>query len=367
MAALNTPPAPFDPVAEDWESYADRFQMYLEGNDLANISEKRKRAVFLTHCGPAVFKMAKALVGAADMKVMEWPDLEKLLRAHYAPQVSCLIKRHEFYRRDQEESENVNDFVASLRDIVGACAFNSLEEAMRDRFVLGLKDKVLQSKLLLKPKITLKEAIEEASSAEATKSSAAAMKKINKASRHPDVEKSTTTHCEQIDSESDCSEVEEGIYRLRMERKKKDLGRKRQDFYCRGCGVGHPCTECKFLDTICLRCKKRGHLARVCKSSRTPPHRRKFPDKDFKPKNFSEKMGRNSEANGKNETHQTVTIGYSSPLRSRKVHVKVLIEGRPCQMEVDSGSYLSMVSWDTIHRLLPNIQKKHFQKQALTL
>ncbi|ETE66563.1 hypothetical protein L345_07655, partial [Ophiophagus hannah] len=62
-----------------------------------------------------------------------------------------------------------------------------------------------------------------------------------------------------------------------------------------------------------------------------------------------------------------MTVGHSNMTNARKVHVQVTIEGQTCRMEVDSGSYLSMVSWATIKRLIPDISQKQLKRQTLML
>ncbi|XP_026562549.1 uncharacterized protein K02A2.6-like [Pseudonaja textilis] len=71
---------------------------------------------------------------------MDWADLEPILRRHYAPTVPILIRRYDFYRRDQREGESTSDFVAQLRNMGGPCEFPELDQAIRDRLVLGLRD-----------------------------------------------------------------------------------------------------------------------------------------------------------------------------------------------------------------------------------
>ncbi|XP_026557986.1 uncharacterized protein LOC113437293 [Pseudonaja textilis] len=62
-----------------------------------------------------------------------------------------------------------------------------------------------------------------------------------------------------------------------------------------------------------------------------------------------------------------VIIGHSNTVDARKMHVEVSIEGQPCGMEVNSGSYLSMVSWCTIKHLVPTIHRCELESQKLTL
>ncbi|XP_026526821.1 uncharacterized protein K02A2.6-like, partial [Notechis scutatus] len=50
-----------------------------------------------------------------------------------------------------------------------------------------------------------------------------------------------------------------------------------------------------------------------------------------------------------------------------KIRVKVAIENRPCVMEVDSGSSLSMVSWKTFKQLIPDIHRQDLSTQKIIL
>ncbi|XP_070803704.1 F-box DNA helicase 1-like [Pituophis catenifer annectens] len=163
------------------------------------------------HCGPAVFKMAKVLAAPAELRTMTWTSLQRILKAHYAPQSSSLVRRQEFYRRDQREGETISEFVAILREIAAACDFVSLEEAMRDRLVLGLRDLTLQSRLLARPQITFKEALKEASAMEASQKSTATMKKVNKG---PQGKRESSVHYEEAEMESEEEEDEDEVHHV---------------------------------------------------------------------------------------------------------------------------------------------------------
>lgn len=47
------------------------------------------------------------------------------------------------------------------------------------------------------------------------------------------------------------------------------------------------------------------------------------------------------------------TTGYPN----NKVYLTVKIEGKPCNMEIDTGSSNSIISWYTLNKLVPNISK----------
>lgn len=209
--------------------------MFLEANNLLSLSEHRKRSLFLTHCGAAIFKMAKALSSPVELKTMTWWALERSLSAHYTPQASSLIRRHEFYRRDQREGERISKFVTTLQVIANACEFSNM-----DHLVLGLHDLTLQSRLLVKPRITFHEAMEEAM--EVSQKSAAAMWKMNKL---PQAREAATVHYKDTETESEDGDEEE-VHQLRSYWKGRYPERERKGFWCAGCKGNHPRMECRF-------------------------------------------------------------------------------------------------------------------------
>ncbi|CAI5782903.1 Hypothetical predicted protein [Podarcis lilfordi] len=48
-----------------------------------------------------------------------------------------------------------------------------------------------------------------------------------------------------------------------------------------------------------------------------------------------------------------LTVGRASGSEHRKIYVTVTIEGKPCDMEVDTGPAMSIVSWSTIKSSAP--------------
>ncbi|XP_026548545.1 uncharacterized protein K02A2.6-like, partial [Notechis scutatus] len=133
-----------------------------------------------------------------------------------------------------------------------------MDEAMRDRIVLGLRDTTLQSKLLNRPNITVNEAMAKATAAEAAKKSAATMQQMNTTNREtqnsPNQSRekkaegtqkhaTATTHHEDIASSSDTEDEDEEIHRLQSERNRREKRGRKPEFQCAGCGGDHRCSE----------------------------------------------------------------------------------------------------------------------------
>ena len=122
MATL-VPLPPFAPASESWDSYLARFECYLQANELTEVSEERKRGLFLSLCGPEVFETARVLVAPLAVHRAPWDALQEKLRSHYAPKPSKIAARHAFYHRNQAEGESINSYIAALRKAALHCKF----------------------------------------------------------------------------------------------------------------------------------------------------------------------------------------------------------------------------------------------------
>ena len=192
MAAL-LPFAPYNPASETWDSYLARFDCFLEANDFAEITDNRKRALFLNFCGPEIFETAKALLAPIAIQSAKWDELQSKLQNHYAPKPSRIARRHAFHHRNQAEGESINQYVAALRKAALYCEFGDLEDALLDRVVCGVRDIKLQRRLLAKTNLTLQMALDEAQAAEMSNQSTA---EIQKSNSPPSLRKPVTVHHE---------------------------------------------------------------------------------------------------------------------------------------------------------------------------
>ena len=85
----------------------------------------------------------------------------------YDPQPLLIGVRFRFYQRSQKSGESIADFVADLRRLSIKCEFGDfLDQALRDRFVCGVRNEALQRKLLTESDLTIKRAQELAQSME---------------------------------------------------------------------------------------------------------------------------------------------------------------------------------------------------------
>ncbi|KAL1466879.1 hypothetical protein MTO96_042449 [Rhipicephalus appendiculatus] len=102
--------AEFSPDTGSIEVYIERFEVFASAD---NINELKKAQVFLT---------------------------------------VLVTERYRFHRRDQGQSETIEEFVVELKKLAATCEFGSfLEESLRDRLISGLRSEDIRCRLLSLP------------------------------------------------------------------------------------------------------------------------------------------------------------------------------------------------------------------------
>ncbi|CAI5782847.1 Hypothetical predicted protein [Podarcis lilfordi] len=156
---------PFQPSEPDtWEDYVERFEFFAEAQGITDAS--KRRATFLSYCGPETFKLAKALLAPAKLSETSLKDILACLTSHLAPTDTKMARRMEFHKRQQHAGESVSAFLAELRKLAQHCDFQNLEETLLDRFIGGLSSKKARRRIVAKEEVTLASALKEATATE---------------------------------------------------------------------------------------------------------------------------------------------------------------------------------------------------------
>ncbi|XP_055714394.1 uncharacterized protein LOC129808632 [Phlebotomus papatasi] len=136
---------------------------YVQGNDvnvycemLENLFEmnfvtedKRKKVLFLGFVGEETYKVLKSAVHPDSLSAKTYAQIIAVFKAKFAPRHSVIAERFKFYVRDQRPNECITDYVIELQMVSEKCAFGDfLPWALRDRLVMGLKERGIQEKLM---------------------------------------------------------------------------------------------------------------------------------------------------------------------------------------------------------------------------
>ena len=151
--------------SEKISTYVDRVKLFFLAN---NVKQEKQVPAFLSIIGPKLYGLVNDLVSPKSPSECSFDELVKAVTDHYKPQVVIIYERFKFYSRKQEAHENVTLYLANLKSLAATCDFgDKLEEALRDRLVMGLKEESTQRALLTEKDLTFCRAVEIAIAREA--------------------------------------------------------------------------------------------------------------------------------------------------------------------------------------------------------
>ena len=121
----------------DWKHYVERVEMFFEVNSVA---EDEKVPTILTLMGNKMYALLRNIVSPRRPRDLSFEEIVDNLAKHLDPKPIVIAERFKFHKAEQQESESIRDFLARLKKLAETCEFGGYrEEAIRDRFVCGLK------------------------------------------------------------------------------------------------------------------------------------------------------------------------------------------------------------------------------------
>ena len=317
----------FNFEVETFESYTKRIKIIFKVNE---IKPALQTLTFLSVIGPELFTLLLDLISPKDPENFTVDELISALNKHFKPKVNIVFAMFQFHERNQGPSESIVEYVASLKKLASKCEFGTnLEDSLRDKFVIGIKNRETQQHLFTVDDLTFDKAVQAAISRECAK------KEVKMIANR----ESTTT----VNKTED----------------KKPNSSSRPPQPCRGCGRGHWRSDCPFKNAKCHECDQIGHLKNVCRQGSSSKHQNSKPKNPGR-KNFGQKNTNSGNSSQKNQVKNVQssssrddteyifnTVGGHDPIL-----VEVLINNKNISMELDSGSFRSLIKYDDF--------KKHF-------
>ena len=326
---------PFDSSQEDWLSYIARLQNYFIANDITDDKADKRRAILLSVCGVSTYRLIKSLAAPTKPEEVSFDNLVKLVEGHHNPEPSATVQRFKFHSRCRQPGETVSTYVAELRRIAEHCKFDALESMLCDRLVCGIQDPRIQRRLLAESKLTFKQAFEIAQ----------AMESADRDAKTLLINSSTPVHTVQA-----------------TKQRQKQLNRRpppRAEQPCYRCNGKHPANSCRFKDAECRNCKRKGHIARACRSMPRA-------QQTMQPREQQTHLLMDGEHHeGSNDpAYPLFNVTHTS---AKPMLVTVKLNQIPTNMEVDTGASVSLISKDTYDKLWPNSAAAPPLKQSSVL
>ena len=313
MATLLGKLEEFDPASDSITAYVERVQLFFDANSMA---EGKQVAVFLSVLGSKTYLLLRNLLTPETPKDKTFDELVTVLKEHFEPKPLIISERFHFYGREQAVNESISDYVVELRRLTTHCEFGAfLEDALRDRFVCGLKNETMQRKLLTESDLTFQRALKVAQSDETATAKAKLLQNTSPIAHSQDL------------SQDIC----------------KVSGRGQGIISCYRCGKpDHHSTQCPFMKSKCYKCGKLGHIRSVCRQ----------------PLKGQGKYQRGKPIKSVLETSEDcveyeVLLNHFGAMSDQPYVLDVQLDGKPIRMEIDTGAALSLVSEQTFRSLFP--------------
>ena len=141
-------------IGEDFDLFARKIHLYFEAVEVTD--ERKKRLAFLFNLNEDAFRLAEGLAFPEEGE-RRYEQLVDELRILFERNETLTEKRYNFHKRTQAVGETVDSFAIGLREYGAKCGFqgNEYNNRMVDQFILGLADKLTQTRLLQEPPDTL--------------------------------------------------------------------------------------------------------------------------------------------------------------------------------------------------------------------
>ena len=220
-------------------------------------------------CGPTTYKTIRSLVDSETRKNIKYSELIDLLTSHYNAKPSSIVQRFKFYNRNRSKEELIASYLAALRALAEYCEYGeSLNMMLRDKLVCGVNHEGIQRRLLAEKDLIYDKALEIALTMEA----AAKDTKDLLATSNSSTAELHYTGTGRGNVKNRSGRATQPNYRQQQDSQPKPNSTKgRANPTCCRCGGSHLASECRFCNTECWRCKKIGHIAKVCRSKSTAP------------------------------------------------------------------------------------------------
>ena len=305
----------FDPKSDNISTYLERLQLYFEAN---GVEDDHKVAVLLTVIGARAYNTLRSLLAPELPHDTSFDDLLEALKHHCDPQPLIIAERFRFYQRFQKTDESLTDFVADFRRLSIKCDFGEfVDQALRDRFVCGVRSEAIQKKLLAEADLTIKRAQEIVQGMESADKNAKDLKGAMDVS----------------------TRASESVNLATAVTSPKEKGREQKRPCCHY-GRRHDEKQCKFKDAHCHRCGKPGHIVPVCRSASPPPdHRPRKSGTKFKQR---KRVGRTKwvDADLEGDSDALPMFVLQDDIPQPPITVTLKLRGIPVEMELDTGASL---------------------------
>lgn len=317
-------PAPekFSFRAEEWQKWIRRFERFRKATGLDGKDDESQVSTLVYTMGEEADDIFMSFE-LSDEEAKNYETVRNKFEEKFVVKKNVIFERAKFNSRVQEQNETVDSFITDLYKLSQHCEFKTLkDELIRDRIVVGLRDRRLSEKLQLDPKLTLDLAIRQAKQSE--------MVKKQQSLLHSD-DKTAPANVDSVQKAKPQGPAW------------SESGKK-----CSRCGgPQHPKFKCPARESECNKCHKKGHWKKVCRTTSTTQDRRRV-----------------HEVADDSDSESFFTGEVIDTINATAGELKAILKvnGKELGFKIDTGADVSVITEKKYKSLKPNQSLKPTKK-----
>ncbi|UYV60943.1 hypothetical protein LAZ67_1002894 [Cordylochernes scorpioides] len=246
------PPETFDfSTPNEWPKWRKRFERYLVVSGMKKKEEADKIDLFMYLMGDRADDIFRTFKFEKEEEATKIDSVLKAFDSHFCVRKNIIYERAKFNSRIQEDREPVDEFITSLYKLADSCEFEGLhEQLIRDRIVVGVRDKALSERMQLDSELTLEKAVK--------------MVRQQEAVRQQQVDLQRPSTSQKVNQVKFNSKNFSPKQQQQPSRKKEKSAKTRSR--CPKCGsfTHREGQACRAEGQKCNLCSKTGHFANCC-------------------------------------------------------------------------------------------------------
>jgi transposase InsO family protein len=322
-------------AVEDWQMFKQQFEIFQKLTNLDKQPKTFQSAAFLHCVGPRGIKIYNGLTWAPagennDPPAEDKDDISLIIRKfdkHILGEVNETYERYKFFKRDQNITEPIDDYVSSLKELAKTCNFCDCmkDSLLRDKIVLGIRDNSTRKILLQKRQLSLTNVIDICRGAEATQHQLKSLgcdkqpESVNKV--FPQKKKKDDRRSSESKGTKSSSMEEAGSAATDSDHRKKPM------IDCKFCGQWHvrDRRKCPAWGKTCTNCNGRNHSESRC----------------YKKKVHN--VLSDYESDDSSDFENVYAVGHNNPRDKKEVYAKMLLNNEMVRFQIDCGATVNLL------------------------
>ncbi|XP_059054674.1 uncharacterized protein LOC131848758 [Achroia grisella] len=146
--------------ADAWKKWKIQFNLFLKASGVHKEEECVQASLLINLVGPEGFDVYETFTFKSEKEKDDVAILLKKFDEYFGVKQNITLARYNFFMRNQEIGESINQYVTALKLLSKNCDFKILEEELiRDRIVCGIKNTTVRDRLLRTEDLTLERTI----------------------------------------------------------------------------------------------------------------------------------------------------------------------------------------------------------------